>query len=133
MQSIYDEMVQKLPPETAELYSMVNSYKDLSAVYSALLVQYETERVKEIQQKSRYAKIRVVSPPSLNLKATSPKRKMNVIIAFIGGAFFGLIVALFIEFIDYAPFERKHPRTMAMIRFPGNVWRGFWSLFRRRK
>lgn len=133
MQSIYDEMVQKLPPETAELYNMVNNYKDLTAVYSALLVQYETERVKEIQQKSRYAKVRVVSPPSLNSKATSPKRKMNVIVAFIGGAFFGLIVALFIEFIDYAPFEQKHPRTMAFIRFPGNAWRGFWRLFRRRK
>jgi uncharacterized protein involved in exopolysaccharide biosynthesis len=133
MQSIYTNMVQKLPPDTAELYSMVNSYKDLSAVYSALLVQYETERVKEIQEKSRYAKVRVVSPPSLNLKPTSPRKKINVILAFIGGAFFGLLVAIFIEFIDYTPFERKHPRIMAVVRFPGNVWRGFWRLFRRRK
>lgn len=129
----FDDMLAKLPPKLAELFRLVTNYKELASIYNALLVQYEAERVKEIQQKSRYAKIRVLSPPSLNLAPVKPKKKLNVTVAFSGGIFLGIIIALLIEFIDYSPFERKHPYIMATLRFPGRVWRGFWGLFKRKK
>jgi len=99
----------------------------LTGVYTTLKQQLETTKIEEVKE-SQY--VIVLDPPEIPLKRSSPNRKAMVILAGFLGLGLGIIVGLFIEYVENSDDSEKKKMKLAKLIFVKNIIAFFPNAFR---
>ncbi len=91
------------PEKITEYTGIFIKVKGLQAKYETLLKMYEQAKLEE--QKNRIY-VEVIDPPSVPDIPVKPKKKLIVAVAGVSSLFFGIFLALFLEWLEEA--RRRH-------------------------
>jgi len=129
----FAEVSSKLPKEQMEMTLMVKKLKELEAIYTVLVTEYERQKIEEIQQRPAERQLRFLHRPFAEDKPISPNKKFNLLVGFLSGIFLGSIIIFITLFIDTQEFERRHTVLIRLITIPDRIGKFFERLIFRKK
>ncbi len=96
----YQAELEKLSQNEAQYKRLLQEIEVDRKNYQTYLEKLENSRISEAMDAAKIASVRLIEPAKPPLEPVSPKKKLNLLIAFVFGIFGGLGLAFFTEYLN---------------------------------